>query len=68
MKRDDLNDALEQPGSHADATNFVITSRSADLPEIVKVPLHVDLSNARTRAYIGSRATGGIGSVGGEAK
>lgn len=61
MKRDDLNGASEQLASRADATNFVITSRSADLPAIVKVPLHVDLSNARTRACIGTRATGGIG-------
>lgn len=59
MKRDDLNGASEQLSSRADATNFVITSRSADLPAMVKVPLHVDLSNARTRACIGRRAKGG---------
>ena len=60
MKRDDLHGASEAVVSWADATNFVITSRSADLPAIVKVPLHVDLSKARTRACMGRRATGGI--------
>lgn len=63
MKRDDLNGSPEQLGSRADAMNFVITSRSADLPAMAKVPLHVDLSNARTRACMGSRETGGIGGV-----
>lgn len=61
MKREDLNGSPEQLASRADAMNFVMVSRSADLPAMVKVPLHVDLSNARTRACMERNATGGIG-------
>lgn len=59
MKRDDLDGSPEQLSPRADATNVVIMSRSADLPAIGNVPLHVDLSDARTRACMGRSATGG---------
>ena len=59
-KRDDLHGL----SCWADAMKFVITSRSAALPAMEKEPLHVDLSKARTRAYIGRRATWGIGRAG----
>jgi hypothetical protein len=61
INRDDLSDSSQQLRSRVDAIKFAMMSRSAVLPAMGELLLHVALRSARARAYIGRSATGGVG-------